>query len=259
MNQKNQYKTFNFIGIKIQCLSYLDLYEFIINWLKSESSAHIAVMNAYCLALAHKDNFLSKIYTEANLIGPDGMPFVHWMNLFSNKKVNRFDATNLLIKLIEFSEELKYSFFLYGGEQNVLNKMVKNLKSQYPYIRIADYYSPPFRPLNKTEKENVIKRIKNSKAKIICVGLGTPKQDYWIYEHKHKIDGVLFLPCGAIFDFFGGRIKKAPKIISYIGFEWLYRLFSKDFKRLFYRYTILNMYFLFHLFLQITGIKKYDN
>ena len=250
MISKDRYISFDFIGTKVQCLSYRDLYDFVESWFQSNKSVHIAVINAYCTVMAKKNPKLSKIYSESDLSGPDGMPFVHWMSFFSKKKVNQFDATNVLIKLIEFSKIFKYGFYFYGAEQKVLKTMVQNLKNKYNYINISGYYSPPFRDLSVEEKEEIINKIIASKARVVCVGLGTPKQDYWISEHKSKLPGVLFLPCGAIFDFFGGRIKKAPGWISYIGFEWLFRLFSKDFSRLFYRYTILNIYFLFHFFIQ---------
>jgi N-acetylglucosaminyldiphosphoundecaprenol N-acetyl-beta-D-mannosaminyltransferase len=136
--------------------------------------------------------------------------------------------------------------------------MVNDLKIRYSYLKIAGYYSPPFRPLSQAEKNIIIEKIKLSGARIICVGLGTPKQDFWIEENKDILHGVLFLPCGAIFDFFGGRIKKAPKYISLLGFEWLYRLCSKDFRRLFYRYTVLNIEFLLNFTLQNLKLKKYD-
>jgi N-acetylglucosaminyldiphosphoundecaprenol N-acetyl-beta-D-mannosaminyltransferase len=135
--------------------------------------------------------------------------------------------------------------------------MIDHLKNRFDHINIAGSFSPPFRELTKEEKRVIIDDIKKSEARVICVGLGTPKQDSWIKEHKSEFSGALFIPCGAIFDFFGGRINKAPSFISKIGFEWLYRLFSKDFKRLFYRYTFSNIYFMAHFFLQITRLKKY--
>ena len=117
------------------------------------------------------------------------------------------------------------------------------------------YYSPPFRPLAQEEDDAICEEINRLKPDILCVGLGTPKQDFWIDEHIEKIKGTVMIPCGAIFDFFGGRVEKAPDWISKLGFEWLYRLFSKDFKRLFYRYTIQNISFLWHFFLQLTGLR----
>ena len=248
---------FNFISTEIQAMSYEEFKVFIENWYNNNLTVHVAVVNAYCTVLAHKDVILSNIYKNAELVVPDGMPFVIWMNIFGRKKANQFDATNTLLKLIEYSKKLKYSFYLYGGSPDVLVKMEEDLITNFDHINIAGSYSPPFRELSIIEKNDVINNIKKSGARIVCVGLGTPKQDVWIKEHKSKLTGFLFLPCGAIFDFFGGRIRKSPRFISNIGFEWLYRLFSKDFFRLLPRYTIHNIYFIFHFLLQLLRLRKY--
>lgn len=254
---KRSMNQFNFIGTNLQPMNYGEFRLFVEKWCHNNTTIHIAVVNAYCSVLAHKNKNLSDIYKNAELVVPDGMSFVIWMNLFGNKKVNQFDATNVLLKLIEYSKKLKFSFYFYGGSPTVLNKMTENLKNKFNHINIAGSFSPPFRELTREEKNEVIRNIKQSGARVICVGLGTPKQDNWIKEHKSEFPGVMFVPCGAIFDFFGGRIKKAPSFVSNIGFEWLYRLFSKDFKRLFHRYTFSNIYFIIHFFLQITRLKKY--
>ena len=89
------------------------------------------------------------------------------------------------------------------------------------------------------EDEKIINEINALKPDIVCVGLGTPKQDYWIDENLEKIKGSVLIASGATFDFFGGRIKMAPDFIRKSGFEWMYRLFGKDFKRLWKRYIIM--------------------
>jgi N-acetylglucosaminyldiphosphoundecaprenol N-acetyl-beta-D-mannosaminyltransferase len=88
------------------------------------------------------------------------------------------------------------------------------------------------------------------------VGLGSPKQDVWISEHREKIRGAIMVASGATFDFFSGRIKQAPKWIRDSGFEWLYRL-TKDFRRLWVRYTVYNIIFLVMFGLQLTGLRRF--
>ena len=88
--------------------------------------------------------------------------------------------------------------------------------------------------------------------------MGTPKQDYWIDTHLDKIRGSVLIASGATFDFFGGRIKMAPEFIRNSGFEWVYRLLGKDFKRLWKRYIIMHSVFVSQFFLQQTGLKKYE-
>ena len=258
MAQNRKFKSFNFLGVDVCALTYSDLFKSVDTWLKDKESRshHISIINAYCSTLAFKNLRLAEIYNKADLTGPDGMPFVYWLKLFLRKPCDQFDASSILIKLAEKAKEKSYTFYLYGGYPEVLENMKKNIGTQYPYIKIVGCMSPPFRALTKDEDRKICAEINRLKPDIICVGLGTPKQDYWINEHITKIKGAVMVPCGAIFDFFGGRIKRAPGFISKMGIEWLYRLFSKDFKRLWYRYTVLNIVFLWNFFLQLIRIKR---
>ena len=257
MTFKNDNVYINFVGTKVRAFTYNEFFASIDNWLndKTSRSHHVAIINAYCATCALSNTRLNKIYKEADIVAPDGRPFVYWLRLFTRRHCEQFDASSILINLAKRSKEKGYTFYLYGGHPEVLEQMQLNLKKMFPYIKIVGAYSPPFRPLSEDEDKEITDAINNLKPDIICVGLGTPKQDYWIYEHKEKIRGAVFIPCGAVFDFFGGRIKRAPKIVSVLGIEWLYRLFSKDFKRLWYRYTVMNIIFLWNFCLQRLRIK----
>lgn len=248
-------KSYNFIGIEIQALVYADLYQKVDEWIRDKSgrSHHVSIINAYCAALSLKDKRLKEIYRQADMIGPDGRPFVYWLRILLMTPCNQFDASSIVMELAKESKAKHYTFYLYGGAPEVVVKMKARLEQLYPHIRIVGYRSPPFRSLTPEEDQAVCNEINILKPDIICVGLGTPKQDYWISDHKEKILGAVFIPCGAIFDFFGGRVKRAPRFISVIGLEWLYRLCSKDFKRLWYRYTVMNILFLWNFTLQLLG------
>ena len=119
-------------------------------------------------------------------------------------------------------------------------------------------YSPPFRTLTKEEDNAVCNMINAAKPDILWVGLGSPKQDVWISEHREKIRGSIMVASGATFDFFSGRIKQAPQWIRESGFEWLYRL-TKDFRRLWVRYTLYNVIFLAMFSLQLIGIVRFKS
>lgn len=93
---------------------------------------------------------------------------------------------------------------------------------------------------------------------ILWVGLGSPKQDIWIRDHLNKIRGSVIIPSGATFDFYSGRIKRAPDWVRNLGFEWFFRL-TQDIKRLWIRYTVYNLVFVIMFIFQITGIVSFDN
>jgi N-acetylglucosaminyldiphosphoundecaprenol N-acetyl-beta-D-mannosaminyltransferase len=98
--------------------------------------------------------------------------------------------------------------------------------------------------------------INKARPDFLWVGLGSPKQDVWISEHREKIRGTIMVASGATFDFFSGRIKQAPPWIREAGFEWLYRL-AKDFRRLWVRYLVYNCVFVAMFALQVTRLRSY--
>ena len=247
----------NFLGIGIEALTYDDMFALVDNWVsdKRRRSHYIALINTHCVVLSMKDFRLFKIYNSADIVVPDGMPFVYWIRTFLKVPCDQFDASSVVLQLARRAKKTGYTFYLYGGHPDVVMKMKTNLESMFPYIKVAGYRSPPFRPLTEEEDREICEEINHLEPDILCVGLGTPKQDYWIDDHITKINGSVIIPCGAIFDFFGGRIKRAPKFVQKSGFEWLYRLFSKDFNRLFKRYTIMNILFLLNFGLQLLRVR----
>lgn len=248
--------TYNFIGTELDAITYEDVFGKIDGWLQDKEgrSHHVACINAFCATLATENERLSRIYASADIAGPDGVPFVKWMRRALKRPCDRIAAPETILELAGHSEKTGYTFYLYGGHPDVVVKMKAYLEERFPHIRIVGYRSPPFRPLTAEEDERICAEINALQPDIVCVGLGTPKQDYWIDDHLHKIRGAVIIASGATFDFFGGRIKMAPAFIRESGFEWLYRLLSPDFFRLWRRYILYNAKFLWLFFLQLTGI-----
>ena len=249
--------TANILGLAVRALTYKEFFKYIDDWVsqKNGRSHHVALINAFCSISTVSDSRLANIYNGADLIVPDGMPFVYCLKALLKKPCQQFDASSILTNLIKHASTAGYTFYLYGGHPEVLENMKLNLETRFPHIKIVGFQSPPFRSLTPEEDQAVCDEINTLRPDILCIGLGTPKQDYWIDDHITKIKGTVMVPCGAIFDFFGGRIRRAPVFIQKAGIEWLYRLFSKDFRRLFRRYTLLNALFLLNFFYQVLGIR----
>lgn len=250
-------KSTHFIGTRVDAVTWDDLFEKVDAWLENKSarSHHVACLNAFCAALALEDSRLASIYNRADIAGPDGMPFVHWIRTFISPACDRFYGPDVVLRLTTRASERGYTFYLYGGAPETLEGMARYLESRFPYLRIVGKRSPPFRPLTAEEDREICDEINRLRPDIVYVGLGTPKQDYWIDDHIEKVRGAVLVACGAAFDFFGGRVRMAPRFIQRSGFEWLYRLLGRDFKRLWRRYTIYNVKFLWHFGLQLARLE----
>lgn len=249
----------NILGIEMDCLSYEDMHRLFRAWLsdKNSRSHTLALINVNCCVSALFDKRLVNLYNSADILGVDGMPFLRWARAFHNRKADRFYAPDLMLETSRKAKEYGYTFFLYGGSPGAPDKMEAYLRQRFDGINIVGKYSPPFRALSPQEDQAVCDMINAAKPDIVWVGLGSPKQDVWISEHRDRIRGTIMIASGATFDFFSGRIKQAPKWIRNAGFEWLYRL-TKDFRRLWVRYTVYNFVFLIMFALQLTGLRRFE-
>lgn len=248
----------NILGINMHCLSYEEMYPIFDNWLKDKTgcSHSMALVNVNCCVSALFNPSLRKLYNSADIVGIDSMPFLRWARAFYYKKSDRFYAPDLMLEVSRKTQEKGYTFFLYGGFPDAPDKIEAYLKERFENIQVVGKYSPPFRPLTAAEDQAVCDMINAVQPDFLWVGLGSPKQDIWIQEHREKIRGSIIIASGAAFDFFSGNMKQAPKYIRDSGFEWLYRLVH-DFRRLWVRYTVYNVIFIVAFTLQLLRILQF--
>jgi N-acetylglucosaminyldiphosphoundecaprenol N-acetyl-beta-D-mannosaminyltransferase len=117
-------------------------------------------------------------------------------------------------------------------------------------------YTPPFRDLNAEEEESLIARVRELKPDIIWVGISTPKQERFMHRYLHRLDTTIMFGVGAAYDFHTGRIQDAPQWVKTIGMQWLHRL-MQDPRRLWKRYLRNNPAFLWHMALELSGLRHY--
>jgi N-acetylglucosaminyldiphosphoundecaprenol N-acetyl-beta-D-mannosaminyltransferase len=250
----------NMLGININCLSYEEMYPLFDSWLadKNGDSHSLAVINVHICVSALFDRKLRDIYNSVDLAGIDSMPFLMWARLFYKKEADRFYAPDLMLEIGNAAREKGYTFFLYGGYPGAPDKIEQFLKEHFEGINVVGKYSPPFRPMTMEEDDDLCKMINDLRPDFLWIGLGSPKQDVWIREHRQKIKGCILMPSGATFDFFSQKIKQAPRWIRSIGLEWLFRL-TQDFRRLWVRYTVFNIVFLTVFLLQLIKVVSFDS
>jgi N-acetylglucosaminyldiphosphoundecaprenol N-acetyl-beta-D-mannosaminyltransferase len=186
-------------------------------------------------------DFAAKV-NGADMIVPDGMPIVWMQKLTGDRSPTRVRANDLMMLLCRHAgvHGLKVGF--YGGTQDVIDAIVERAGRDFPDLKIVYAFSPPFRPLTREEDEGITSEINTAAPDILFMGLGCPKQENWMAEHKEKVTTVM-LGVGASFDFFAGNVKESPDWLGRLGLEWLYRL-TQEPRRLWRRYLILNPRFM---------------
>lgn len=179
---------------------------------------------------------------EADMSTPDGAPIAWMLRRLGYPAQERINGPDLMLHYCAHAERTGESVFLYGGRIETLLLLEQRLKEKFPELRIAGRYSPPFRKLTEEEDRQVTEKINSSGAATVWVGLGCPKQEQWMAEHRGAINAVM-IGVGAAFDYHAGTLRRAPVWMQQNGLEWLHRL-CKEPSRLWKRYLLTNTLFL---------------
>jgi exopolysaccharide biosynthesis WecB/TagA/CpsF family protein len=141
--------------------------------------------------------------------------------------------------------------FILGGAPGIPQRAQININHRIGRDIIVDAHSPTFGfEKNEAECKKIIEMIRKSSANVLVVGLGSPKQEKWIAKYRHQLPNIdIFMGVGAAVDFEAGHKPRAPKMVSELGLEWLYRLMSEP-KRLWKRYLVQDIPFVWLLLKQ---------
>lgn len=222
------------LSININVTSFIQATNTILRWAKANIKTYICFSNVHMCMEAYDNYDYAKIVNNADLTVPDGKPLVWAQKLLGHKEASHIRGTDLTLSLCKEAEKRRMPIGLYGGSQISLDNFIVFLNKNYPNLEVAYSYSPPFRPITQEEDDLYTKQINESGAKILFVGLGCPKQEIWMYEHKYKLSCVM-LGVGAAFDFLSGGKKEAPRWMQNMGIEWVFR-FASEPDRLWKRY-----------------------
>lgn len=204
---------------------------------------YICVTSVHGVIMAQDDPEVARVLNEADIATPDGMPVVWAIRSFGHRQQQRVYGPTLMLEICRNAERTGDRIFLYGGRGDTLPLLVDRLGEKFPNLRIAGSYSPPFRALTAEEDAAVQRQIIDSQADIVFVGISTPKQEKWMYNHRERLPGLTLIGVGAAFDFHAGRTRQAPPWMQRNGLEWLFRLISEP-ARLWKRYLLITPRFL---------------
>ena len=225
------------LGVPVSAINIAQALAVIDGWITAQDPHYICVTPVHSVMDCVSSRDLLMIFESAGLVTPDGMPLVWWLRWHGQTHVERVYGPDLLLAVCQRSLETGWSHYFYGGAPGVPEELSARLQARFPGLKVAGIYSPPYRPLTPAEDEEVCQRIQASQADILWVGLGSPRQEYWMSAHVGKVGSPVLVGVGAAFDFHSGRKRQAPRWIQHSGLEWLFRLVNEP-GRLWQRYLL---------------------
>lgn len=236
--------TCNIMGVNIAAINMQWLIDFTKKYIKELSGDYLCVSNVHTTVMSYDNADYCTVQNGGIMAIPDGGPLSSVGRKRGFSKMERTTGPDYLKEVLNISAQEGYRHYFYGSTEETLNRLQLVLKKEYPEVEVAGMYSPPFRALTDEEDREIVKLINMSNADFVWIGLGAPKQEYWMAEHQGKINGFM-VGVGAAFDYLAGNIERAPMWMQKCNLEWLYRLMQEP-KRLFKRYFYTNTKFIWN-------------
>ncbi len=234
----------NVLGIPLALTDYDATMEWMDAMIAHREQGYICVAATHTVMACDEDPELREAVLNSSLTLPDGQPLVWAMNALGGDLDDRVYGPELMARYCERAADTGTRMYLYGGRnQGALVQLALNLRQRFPGVRIVGGYSPPFRELSEDEEEAIVNEMNRSKADVIWVGVGAPKQEKWMAAMRDRLDAPVLVGVGAAFDFHAGLVPQAPDWMQANGLEWLFRM-AQEPRRLGPRYVRYNPRFI---------------
>ena len=231
-------KRMRFLNTHVDNLTMAEAVEEAKKLILERRNSYVVTPNVDHVVKIEHDLLFREIYEGADLVLTDGKPLI-WMSRLMGVPINeKISGSDYFPEVCKMAAREGFSIFLLGAAEGVAKRAAINLMKKYKNLKIAGVYSPSYSFEDNAEEIcDIIGKINRTKPDILCIGLGTPKQEKFYYRYKDLLNVPLTLHIGATIDFEAGVVKRAPKWVSYVGLEWFYRL-MKEPRRLYRRYLL---------------------
>jgi N-acetylglucosaminyldiphosphoundecaprenol N-acetyl-beta-D-mannosaminyltransferase len=244
------------LGVNVHAVDYEFAVAKIVSAAEKKQPCSVSALAVHGVMTGFLDPVHGRRLNGMDLIVPDGQP-VRWALwwLHQKKLPDRVYGPNLTLRVAQAFADRGLSVYLYGSKLETLSRFAHNLKQSFPGLVIAGMEPSKFRRLTEVERIELADRIQASGANAVFLGLGCPRQEVWAYEYRNILK-IPILAVGAAFDFHAGTLPQAPQVLQDLGLEWFYRLVQEP-KRLWRRYVLLNPLYVWNVFLQYMGLRKF--
>ena len=244
------------LGVRFAAVQIPDVIRRAESWIAQRSGAHyVTVSNVHSVMESRHNSRFRHTLNNADLNVPDGMPII-WLGRRRGFTLpRRVYGPDLFFEFCRDTEGRGYRHYFYGSTPEVVTALVTKIKAAFPGFQVAGSYAPPFRALTAEEDRQAVADINAVAPDVLWVGLGCPKQEFWMEEHRAVLNVPVIFGVGQAFNIYAGMLRQAPKWMREHGLEWLFRLLLEP-RRLWRRYLVYNTQFVFSLLVEALRLKS---
>lgn len=257
MHMTTAFEKLNVLGTQIAVVNPEAARRLIAGWLSENTTGrYVSLVDVHCIMQSYRRPEVRRAYNSADACLPDGMPLTWVGRSRGHRTMSRVYGPDLMLAMLEHSSTTRWTNFFLGGAEGVADELKHKMVHRFPGLQVVGTYCPPFRPLTTEERAALVHRVNELRPDMVWVGLGAPKQDLFMAEYHNELHTKVMIGVGAAFDFHTGRVRQAPRWMMHAGLEWGFRLCMEP-RRLAPRYLRNNPAFLWHIFMQQTGLRRY--
>ncbi len=239
-----QHRNVTIAGVRLDALAFDDVVEAIVaHAAQGGAPAYVVTPNAHHVVLLQRDALLREVYEHAFLVVADGVPLLWAASMLGTYLPGRVNGPDLFEALCARAAREGLRVFLLGGREGAAAAAAAHLTARYPSLNVCGTHCPPMNfEKDEAESGQVLTAIGDARPDLLFVGLGAPKQEYWMYRNRERVGVPVSLGIGVSFEFVGGVVPRAPRWMQRAGLEWLYRRGAEP-GRLWKRYLVGNALF----------------
>lgn len=192
-----------------------------------KSLHQVVTLNTEMLYRALHDRALRDLVNRADLVVPDGYGVVWAGRRLGRLLPERVTGIDLVLALAAYAAREKWRLFLLGAAPGVAAEAAQNLVRSYPGLEVAGVAHGYF-PAEETLA--IVRSIQALSPELLLVALGSPRQEFFIAEHKKELGATVAIGVGGAFDVLAGRLRRAPKVFRELHLEWLFRLIQQPWR-----------------------------
>ncbi|HEY9853359.1 MAG TPA: WecB/TagA/CpsF family glycosyltransferase [Leptolyngbyaceae cyanobacterium] len=217
---------FPVLGLPVHLLD--DYPGWLLERLHQHMGGHVITLNAEMSIQAEQNTSLAKIIHQADLVIPDGSGVVLYL-WFKGKRVQRCPGIELAETLLWQVGDMgqNWPVFFFGGKPGVTEKAARIWQQRLPSLAIAGIQHGY---LSSEEEQQLLQTLQELQPRLILVGLGVPRQELWIAQHRHLCPKAIWIGVGGSFDIWAGVKNRAPGWLRDNHLEWLYRLYQEPWR-----------------------------